>query len=190
MIVCRSPLILGIDLAGAAAAGLLMALVMLCILMPLKRDLDALPSTREELAAAHGRRAQLAARNEEAEVALRSREEWLQDQAAQPLADVGTFLAHMSEQCERYGVTLQQVRPLATRRDDEYQSWDVQVQASGSFPDFARLLHSIESRSPYVQIEKVLVTGPPGTIGGECKLEWTVRVNSLTAGILPAEPRP
>ncbi len=190
MVICRNPLILGVDLAGLAATALLAALVALCIVVPLKRDLDVLPDSRKELAAAQDRLTQLVAANQATEEALRARDELLRAQASQPLADVGTFLAHMSEECQRSGVTLQQVQPLATNRGEEYQSWDVLVHASGAFPAFTRLLRGIEARSPYVQVEDIVVTGPASAADSECALAWTVRVNSLTGGTPPEGRRP
>ena len=147
--------------------------------MPLQRELEALPRLREEMTEVHRRRAKLAARNGAIEQTLRAREQWLHQEAAQPLVDVGTFVAHISEQCAESGVVLQQVEPLRASRREEYQSWEVQVRAAGTFPRFADLLHRIESRSPYVQVRNLLVAGPSDPGAHECELAWTVRVNYL-----------
>jgi Tfp pilus assembly protein PilO len=176
VVVCRQPLILGVDLVGLAALTALGAVLMMA---PLEGEVATLPHLRQQAATTHQERAALAARNAAMEQALAAHEEYLREQAEQPLADVGTFVAHVSEQCRESGVMLERVQPLATSRGESYESWQVNVQARGTFPSFHALLHRIESWSPYVQVDDLLVIGPADATSRDCELAWTVRVNYL-----------
>ncbi|MFH1747146.1 MAG: GspMb/PilO family protein [Planctomycetota bacterium] len=190
MVICRKPLILGLDLLGGLLMALLATFAVFWIIMPLQHSLAALPTSREQLSDTHRQRTRLVARNQAAEEALRTRELWMREQATQPLANVGTFLELMTEQCQRSGVTLMQVQPLAVHHGEDYQSWDVQVRAQGTFPGFACLIHSIESSSPYVQVDNLLVNGPSSPAQNTCELAWTVRVNSITSWPTSGEAGP
>lgn len=179
MVLCRKPLILGVDLAGAAATAALLVGTVASLVVPLQRDRAASPRVRAELTAARRQRTELLVRNRRVEQALLNAEQWLRQQADQPLADAGTFLAHMSQQCAQSGIILRQVEPLVAAPDAEFQSWEVQVRGLGTFPHFAELLHRVESWSPYVQVHGVQVTGPKDASTNECELAWTMRVNHL-----------
>ena len=179
MVLCRKPLILGIDLAGAAVVAALVASTLALLVVPLQRARDTLPRLRDDLAAARRQRAELVAHNHAADQMLLTAEQSLQQQADQPLADTGTFLTRMSRQCAQNGIVLRQVEPLVAARDAEFRSWEVQVRGRGIFPRFAELLHHIQSWSPYVQVHSIQVVGPTDASTNECELAWTVRVNYL-----------
>ena len=179
MVVCRKPLILGIDLLGLAALAGIITLVIIAVLIPLQRDLITLPRLRDERMALHQQRIELATHNAALQKKLETHEQLLREQAGQPLFDVGTFLTHMSEQCRQSGIRLQTVEPLATLHGETYNSWRVQVRAQGLFPNFEALLRRIESWSPYVQVNNILIMGPADTNNHDCKLAWTVQVNYL-----------
>lgn len=142
-----------------------------------------MPRLRDDLGAARRQRAELVACNRAADQTLLTAEQSLQQQADQPLADAGTFLARMSRQCTQSGITLWQVEPLVATRDAEFRSWEVQVRGRGIFPRFAELLHHIQSWSPYVQVHSIDVAGPTDASTCECELAWTVRVNYLPRSV-------
>ena len=179
MVVCRKPLILGIDLLGLAGLAGLVAFVIIVLLIPLQSDLITLPRLRNERMALQQQRLELVSHNAALRQKLDTHEQLLREQAGQPLSDVGTFLTHMSEQCRQSGIRLQTVEPLATLPGETYNSWRVQVRARGLFPNFEALLRRIESWSPYVQVNNILIMGPADTDSHDCELAWTVQVNYL-----------
>ena len=187
MVICRKPLILAIDLAGVASVAALLAAVGVWVLLPLQRDLTTLPALKEDALAVHRQCAKLAAQNAAMAQSLDAHEQALRAQAAQPLADVPTLLASVSELCAQSGVTLQQVQPLASGSGELYRSWQLQVRAVGPFPSFHELLCRIERLSPYVQVSNMLVVGPSDRASQVCELAFTVQVNYLQNSALEGQ---
>lgn len=179
MVVCRKPLILGVDLLGASAVGALIAGVTLTVFAPLYRELQDLPRLRSELVAAHRQRAQRGARNDALQNTVNSYTDYLRDQARQPLANPATFLQKMSEECHAAGVELHDVQPVAEADVNEYCSWRVRVRGAAPFPHFERLLYRIESLSPFVHVDELLIEGPEDPQSNVCAVTWAIRVNYL-----------
>lgn len=179
MVICRRPLILVTDLVGLLIVAGLTAGVSAMVILPNMAARNELPGLREDLALAQRKEHKLAARNKALTHSVERLAASLREQSQQPLADAGTFLRHMSEQCARYDIELRAVRPLATVRGEAFSSWDVQVEARGAFPEFCRLLYGIESWSPYLHVSNINVQAPRQSDGTICQLSWTVRVNYL-----------
>lgn len=190
MLICRRPLIVGVDLAGAAAVLATIALVGLLVIRPYQQARAALPRLRQELETTQRHAAGLANANQRLTAELANRQQELKDLAAQPLADVGTFLARVARLCDSNHVDLVQIEPQEADNSQGYRSWDVQVVARGAFPDFQRLVASIEATSPFVQMRTAMVIGPRDFDAQHCELGWTVRVNYLEEHETPSEVRP
>ncbi len=189
MVVCRKPLILGTDLVGLVCAAALGAAVVLGVIQPVQRDYRDLPRVRTAIAAANESAQGAYARNQATDRALQNLAASLREEADLPLADMGTFLEHMSERCRRHSVRLQQVDPQPVSAAGGFKSWAVQVRAQGTFPDFQRLLADIESWSPFVQVSELTIQRLAQSPGSDCDLAWTVRVNYLPRPATDA-PRP
>lgn len=184
MVLCRKPLILLIDALGAAGVLVLLLLTACLVVMPYSRQHWRVPQLQGQISHARRLLDRLAAQNAAIATWIDANEQRLREQADPLLADVGTFLEELANECRAGGIMLEQFEPVsvAAPADQPYQSWDVHVRARGSFPQFARLLARIESRSPYVYVRELDVEGPgPGTTGRaeSCRVSWTVRVHYL-----------
>lgn len=177
MIVCRRPLILATDLAGAALSVTLAAAVVFLVVLPFCRDQWRLPALQKRIAAAHRHERGLAARNTASLTAVSSLERRLHESSDAALTDVGGFLEDMSRECRRSNITLEQFQPMLPVTTQDYGSWDVRVTAHGRFPDFQKLLSWIEARSRFTYVREIDVIGSPSPKSSACRLSWTVRMN-------------
>lgn len=207
MIICRKPLILFADAVGAAAVAGLIAAVAWFVVLPYSRQHGRLPQLENQIARAHRLRERLNAQNAAATTWVAANEQRLREQPDPAVADVGAFLEALTQECRAAGIMLEQFEPIhvppapngAQRAEgnqgQDYRSWDVQLRGLGRFPDFARLITQIESRSPYVYVREFDVEGPPPGRPSACRLSWTIRVHylpdaSLTSAAAEGEPGP
>lgn len=190
MVLCRRPLILTTDLVWAGSIAGLVVFVVLVIVIPAQRDMQALPGLLSRLTTVQERFKHLSASNPIAVRLIQEHEDKLRERADQPLADIGNLLACLSEECRRNGIRLLEIQPLMRNTSGTHQSWDVHLRAEGAFPDFQKLLHRLEAISPYIQIENLSVHGPSATGTNACNLSWTVRMNSLRTDPAPRSESP
>ena len=175
MVICRKPLILATDLAGALLVLGLAATMTFLVVLPYCREHWQLPARRRTIAAVQGHSHQLAAQNTASTAAIRELERHLSEQGGAATNDVGSILEDMAQRCGELNITLEQFEPVAPVSGAQFSSLDVRITARGRFPEFQRLLLWIEARSEYTHVREIDVLQVAGV--SECRLSWTVRVN-------------
>lgn len=184
MVICRKPLILATDLAGALLVVGLAATMTFLVVLPYCREHWQVPALRRTIAVVQRHSHRLATQNTASMAAIRELELHLSEQGGVATNDVGSILEDMAQRCKELNITLEQFEPVSPVSRAHFSSLDVRITAHGRFPEFQRLLSWIESRSEYTHVREIDVLKVEGA--GECRLSWTVRVNYVPEST-PAE---
>ena len=175
MVICRKPLILATDLAGALLVLTVATTMTFLVVLPYCREHWQVPVLRRTTVAAQRHSNMLAAQNTASMAAIRELDRHLSEQGGAATSDVGSILEDMAQRCGELDITLEQFEPVPPVNGPHFSSLDVRITARGRFPEFQRLLSWIEARSEYTHVREIDVLKVADA--ADCRLSWTVRVN-------------
>lgn len=97
------------------------------------------------------------------------------------------YLARVTAIASSHGIAVDSLVPTPIRDREDHREVHVQFAGRGTFPTFHQLLRGIETELDYADVTHLQVSVLSSSEGGECQLEWSLRIRTSRDGQVMAK---
>lgn len=97
-------------------------------------------------------------------------------------SQIERYLAQVTALASAQGISIDSLVPAPLREREDHREIYVAFTGRGTFPAFHRLLCGIEKGLDYADVTHLSVLARDASEGGECQLEWSLRIRTSREG--------